>query len=250
MRQRPGRFERADGGTLFLDEIAAASAAVQEKVLRVIEYGAFERIGGATTLSVDVRIVAAANVDLPAEAAAGRFRHDLLDRLAFEVITLPPLRARSADIPLLSEAFGRTMATRLGWGRFPGFSAGALRRLGEHAWPGNVRELRNVVERAVYRWADEAEPVEAIVLDPFDSPWRPGAAETGGATGAGASRPEVPADMDAALDRHERAILEAALARARHNQRVAARSLSLTYHQFRGRLRKHALLPPRPAGGA
>ncbi len=250
VRQRRGRFERADGGTLFLDEIASASAAVQEKVLRIIEYGEFERIGGSTTLSVDVRVVAAANVDLPAEAAAGRFRHDLLDRLAFEVITLPPLRARPDDIPLLTEAFGRTMAARVGWERFPGFAIAALRQLDSHPWPGNVRELRNVVDRAVYRWPDQTEPIGEVSLDPFESPWRPRRPlpePTAEEPPAPTAPILVPADLDQELERHERGILEAALVRSRHNQRIAARALSLTYHQFRGRLRKHGLLSPRQA---
>src|SRR5690606_30104569 len=104
-----GRFERADGGTLFLDEIASASLPVQEKILRVIEYGEFERVGGGEVLTADVRVVAAANVDLPEQARQGRFRADLLDRLAFEVITLPPLRARWEDIPVLAQHFAHRM---------------------------------------------------------------------------------------------------------------------------------------------
>src|SRR6185437_5912229 len=97
-RRRPGRFELADGGTLFLDEVANASLAVQEKILRVIEYGAFERLGGSDTVSVDVRVIAATNADLPGRVGAGSFRADLLDRLAFDVVTIPPLRERAADI--------------------------------------------------------------------------------------------------------------------------------------------------------
>ena len=113
VRRRAGRFELADSGSLFLDEIAAASPAVQEKLLRVVEYGAFERLGGAAPLSVDVRVIGATNVDLPAAAGSGGFRADLLDRLAFEVLTLPPLRARREDIPLLARHFGREMAKEL-----------------------------------------------------------------------------------------------------------------------------------------
>src|SRR5579872_6937542 len=154
MRRRQSRFELADGGTLFLDEIANASLAVQEKLLRVIEYGAFERVGGNEVLQVDVRVIAATNVDLPAMAETGRFRADLLDRLAFEVITVPPLRERREDIPLLADHFARGMIRTLGFDGFAGFSARALAQLDTYSWPGNVRELRNAVERSVARAAD------------------------------------------------------------------------------------------------
>ncbi len=101
------------------------------------------------------------------------FRADLLDRLSFEVVTLPPLRARNGDIPLLVDHFGRRMAVELEWPNWPGFSPRALAELEAYNWPGNVRELRNVVERAVYRWEDPERAVEAIQFDPFHSPWAP-----------------------------------------------------------------------------
>src|SRR5690349_1334895 len=135
-RRRLSRFEMADRGTLFLDEIATASLAVQEKILRVIEYGAFERVGGNETHHVDVRVIAATNVDLPAEAEAGRFRRDLLDRLAFDVVTIPPLRQRAEDIPLLAEHFARAMTRELGRAAFPGFTAAACEQLAAYPWPG------------------------------------------------------------------------------------------------------------------
>src|SRR5690606_37272694 len=138
-----GRFERADGGTLFLDEIASASIRVQEKILRVIEYGEFERVGGSEVLTAEVRVVAAANVDLPDLARRGKFRADLLDRLAFEVVTLPPLRARREDIPILAQHFAHRMTAELGHGQFAGFSAEAMDVLLNYDWPGNVRELKN-----------------------------------------------------------------------------------------------------------
>src|SRR5262245_12156023 len=179
-KRRQGRFEQADGGTLFLDEIATASLQVQEKLLRVVEYGEFQRLGGEDTLTCDVRIVAATNVDLPARAAEGRFRADLLDRLAFDVITLAPLRARPEDIVLLAEHFGQRIARELE-GDFPGWSREALDAMCGHTWPGNVRELRNAAERATFRtMAAQANgaplgPVQitADLLDPFASPWRP-----------------------------------------------------------------------------
>ena len=171
-RQHVGRFERANGGTLVLDEIASASAAVQEKVLRVIEYGEMERVGGRRTIRLDVRVIGAANVDLPSLARNGAFRADLLDRLAFEVVTLPPLRARPADIMTLANAFALDITRALGRDVFPGFGPRAEKLLLGYSWPGNVRELKNVVERAVYRSTSSETPVDTVVIDPFDSPWR------------------------------------------------------------------------------
>ena len=173
VRRRAGRFELADSGSLFLDEIADTNLAVQERLLRVVEYGAFERLGGSATVQVDVRLIGATNVDLPSEAAAGRFRDDLLDRLAFDVLTVPPLRARRDDVPLLADHFGRAMAHDLGWRDFPGFSREALAALLAWPWPGNVRELKNVVERAVYRAARADRTIAEVQFDPFDSPYRP-----------------------------------------------------------------------------
>ena len=172
-RQHVGRFERADGGTLLLDEIASASAAVQEKVLRVIEYGEMERVGGRRTIQLDVRVVGAANVDLPSLARNGAFRADLLDRLAFEVVTLPPLRARPVDVMALAHAFALEITQTMGRDVFPGFSPRAEKLLLAHSWPGNVRELKNVVERAVYRSESSDVAIDTVVIDPFDSPWRP-----------------------------------------------------------------------------
>ena len=241
VRRRAGRFERADGGSLFLDEIANAPAAVQEKILRVVEYGEFERVGSSATIGCDVRVIAAANVDLPAEAAAGRFRLDLLDRLAFDVLTVPPLRARPDDVPVLAEHFARAMAFDMGWERFPGFAEPAIAEMTAYPWPGNVRELRNVAERAVYRWPDPDLPVAAVQFDPFESPYRLGAPPAPSAEPTGRDGFET-TDFEATVGRFERELLERALAAARHNQKAAARSLGLGYHQFRNRLRRHDLL--------
>jgi psp operon transcriptional activator len=268
VKRRSGRLELADSGSLFLDEIASASPAVQEKLLRAIEYGAFERVGGNATLNVDVRVIGATNEDLPAAAAAGRFRADLLDRLAFEVLTLPPLRARPEDIPLLARHFGRAMANELDWPQFPGFSDAALEQLLAHDWPGNVRELRNVVERSVARAGPDAE-IDGLVIDPFASPYplaaSPAAAKrapaqdlpiggeaatAGTAAGAAAgaplggllSDPLRAFDLREAIKRVEHDLLQQALAAQRYNQRATARQLGLTYDQLRNRLRKHDLL--------
>lgn len=254
-----GRFERAHGGTLFLDELATTSPLVQEKLLRVIEYGEFERVGGSKTLNCDVRLVAATNEDLPKLAEQGRFRRDLLDRLAFDVITLPPLRERESDILLLAEAFAVQMASDLGHDYFPGFSPDAQAALREYPWPGNIRELKNVVERSVYRWELE-DPLDDVIFDPFASPFRPlpqdPPQQTATATVAQpAAEPEAqaitttktaawefPLDLKTESQNHEIKILEAALEEAKFNQRKAAELCSLTYHQLRGYLKKYDLL--------
>jgi psp operon transcriptional activator len=260
-KARAGRFEEADRGTLFLDELGTLSMGAQERLLRAVEYGEVTRIGASRPIRVDVRIVAATNDDLPALAASGEFRADLLDRLSFEVITLPPLRVREGDIGVLAEHFGRRMAAELDWDRWPGFAPHVMQALEDYAWPGNVRELRNVVERAVYRWAAPDMAIGHVQFDPFDSPWRPrppehrragprapagpAPAEASGATAAAV--PGVPAfdtidDLRAAVDAHERAILAHALGRHRWNQRQTARALGLTYDQLRHCIRKHGLM--------
>lgn len=252
-RAREGRFEEADKGTLFLDELATLSMGAQERLLRAVEYGEVTRIGASRPVRVDVRIVAATNEDLPRLAGEGRFRADLLDRLSFEVITLPPLRVREGDIPVLADYFGRRMAAELGWEEWPGFAAHVADALEHHPWPGNVRELRNAVERAVYRWDRGDQPIGEMVFDPFDSPWKP-AAMAEPVRSAPADRaahppppPSHPAAMDqiddlrGAVEAHERAILAHALGKHRWNQRQTASALGLTYDQLRHAIRKHAL---------
>ncbi len=174
-KRRLGRFELANQGSLFLDELSSTSSGVQEKILRVIEYGEFERVGGSETIRTNVRIIGATNEDLPGLADKGKFRADLLDRLAFDVITLPPLRERPGDIMTLANHFAVKMAGELGKDVFNGFSENARKALSSYNWPGNVRELKNVVERAVYTCQDDSKPIVGIVFDPFESPWRPGA---------------------------------------------------------------------------
>jgi len=248
-KARAGRFEEADGGTLFLDELGTLSMGAQERLLRAVEYGEVARIGSNRPIRVDVRIVAATNEDLPAMAEANRFRADLLDRLSFEVITLPPLRGRDGDVPVLAEFFGRRMASELGWERWPGFSEAAAAALEGYRWPGNVRELRNVVERAVYRWGFDGEPVGEVQFDPFASPWKPEAplrAEPAGeapthAAPSAAPRLDAVTDLRSAVEAHERAIIEAALGRHRYNQRQTAKALGLSYDQLRHAMKKHGL---------
>ncbi|MEM8724545.1 MAG: phage shock protein operon transcriptional activator [Pseudomonadota bacterium] len=258
-KARAGRFEEADKGTLFLDELGTLSMGAQERLLRAVEYGEVTRIGSSRPIRVDVRIVAATNDDLPALAKSGEFRADLLDRLSFEVITLPPLRVREGDIGVLAEYFARRMAAELDWHGWPGFSPHVMKQLEEYTWPGNVRELRNVIERAVYRWDDPAEPISYVQFDPFESPWKPKtpphrptsqAANTAGAGGAPQTNGSVPPGVDfeqiddlrSAVDAHERSIVEHALGKHRWNQRQTAKALGLSYDQLRHAIKKHGLM--------
>lgn len=257
--QKKGYFERADGGTLFLDELANTAMPVQEKILRIIEYGELERLGGNQTLKIDVRIVAATNEDLPSLARDGRFRDDLLDRLAFDVITLPPLRARAEDILVLAEHFAVGMVKEMSGEYFHGFSANVERMLLAHDWPGNVRELKNVIERAVYQSPDQQ--ITQLVFNPFESPYRLNRKPAASATDAGASpasngasaaaRGGVPAlniadietlDFKTHMQDYEIELLREAMKRCQFNQRKAAEFLQMSYHQLRGYLRKYDLL--------
>jgi len=234
-----GHFERADGGTLILDELATISLRMQEKILRTIEYGEVQRVGGSETLRVDVRIVGATNADLQRLAAEGSFRKDLLDRLAFDVVNVPPLRERVEDIMPLAHAFAINMASELKWSYFPGFSSRISSALLRNKWPGNVRELKNTIERSVYRSADQDQPITKLALDPFDTPFRiddGSSVENKPVTPRRA--PLLPADLKQRLIDTEVNLLNAALEKARFNQRLAADLLGLSYHQFRGKLRK------------
>ena len=254
-KARVGRFEEADGGTLFLDELGTLSMAAQDRLLRAVEYGEITRIGASKPITVDVRIVAATNEHLPDRVERGTFRADLLDRLSFEVVTLPPLRARAGDIMVLAEHFARRMAAELGWKAWPGFSAEAIDQLCEHRWPGNVRELRNVVERAVYRWEEDAGAVGAIQIDPFASPYAPRLSaapakvvetaepEEGDLQPAPGMGDDLgPSDFKSRVARFEREMLSRALAEHRFNQRATAEALGLTYDQLRHALRRHDLI--------
>jgi len=240
----------------------------------VVEYGAFERVGSTKPIQVDVRIIGATNVDLSREAAQGRFKRDLLDRLSFEVVFLPPLRNREEDILVLAHHFASRMAFELGREEIPQFTPEALGSLTRHRWPGNIRELKNVVERAVYRC--EGAVISELDFDPFRPLYDPLAPEgaapreenglahadvTGPSEGGkgGVSVCAPPPSLDVALEslvdralaeeqgfdlaetlqRMESLFLEKSLSALRYNQRLAAAKLGLTYHQFRGLYRKH-----------
>jgi psp operon transcriptional activator len=255
-KTRHGRFEESDGGTLFLDELGTLSKPAQDRLLRAVEYGEITRIGASKPIKVDVRIVAATNENLPLQVERGTFRADLLDRLSFEVVTLPPLRARTGDIPLLADHFGRRMGVELDWPNWPGFSPRAVAELEAYNWPGNVRELRNVVERAVYRWEDPEREIDAIQFDPFHSPWAPSATpaaashatsvevepSTAAVEGPAIAAPATTNDFRAAVSDYEKALLQNALAANRFNQRATASALNLSYDQLRHALKRHKLM--------
>lgn len=245
-RQRMGRFETADSGTLFLDEIGNIPLQVQEKILRVVEYGDFERVGGSRSIEVDVRIVGATHADLSAMAEQGQFKRDLLDRLSFEVLFLPPLRVRQGDILLLAEHFSRRMAYDLKRDYIPHFSEQASGQLESHHWEGNIRELKNVVERAVYR--TDRPLIDQIVFDPFVSPFVQKLSRAKAPAREAFPEPGRSGTLDGimglslkdAVKTLEIHLLQKALEDSRFNQKKAARSLGLTYDQFRGLKRKYA----------
>ena len=240
VKRRLGRFEQANEGSLFLDELSSTSSGVQEKILRVIEYGEFERVGGSETIRTNVRIIGATNEDLPGLAEDGKFRADLLDRLAFDVITLPPLRERPGDIMTLADHFAVKMAGELGKDVFNGFSENARKELSAYAWPGNVRELKNVVERAVYTCQDDSKAITGIVFDPFESPWRPGVQTTANKPDS-PTFPDEPYDFKKDIQDEEKRRIKNAMELCRFNQKKTAEFLGMTYHQLRGYLRKYEL---------
>ncbi|MFA5513668.1 MAG: sigma 54-interacting transcriptional regulator [Sphaerochaetaceae bacterium] len=232
-KKRKGRFEEAEGGTLFLDEIGLIPLEVQEKILRVVEYGTFERVGSSKTYEVDVRIIGATNTDLPALCEQGKFKEDLLDRLSFEVLFLPPLRERGDDILLLADYFASKMALECAQTEMPTFSEPIKKQLLSYRWPGNVRELKNVIERAVYR--SDSPLIETIEFNPFRNPYE------GEKEGEG-----ILLGTDFNLDGYEEAkkelditYLKKALTLFDGNQKEAAKAMNLSYDQFRGLYRKY-----------
>lgn len=241
--QRTGRFEAADGGTLFLDEIGNIPMEVQEKILRAVEYNSFERVGGSQSIVVDVRIIAATNADLIVLADRNLFMQDLLDRLSFEVLFLPPLRERQEDILLLANHFAARMAFELGRDDIPYFSPPAAEALQGYDWPGNIRELKNVVERAVYR--SDSPLISDIIFDPFRSPFEKNASFSEEATPqkptVSGTDPAVLADepFKKAVRQFKLGLLKKALRAAKYNQKKAAAQMGLTYHQFRGLYRQY-----------
>jgi psp operon transcriptional activator len=245
-RAHQGRFERADGGTLFLDELGTMSLRLQEKLLRLVEYGEFERLGGQQTLQVDVRVIGATNTDLRIAVAENRFRADLLDRLSFDVVHMPALRQRPEDIVELAQHFALQMCAELGWNLFAGFTDTALQTLRQYHWPGNIRELKNAVERSLFRWDHPEHAVDKIVIDPFPSPFRDGnSTTTAPETDDEIKQIEKAVDFHTQVALHEVQLLRAALTKNGHNQRRAATALGISYDQMRGLVRKYHLADQR-----
>ncbi len=227
---RKGRFEEASGGTLFLDEIGLIPLQVQEKILRAVEYNTFERVGSSLSHEVDVRIIGATNADLPKLCEEGLFKRDLLDRLSFEVLFIPPLRSRGEDILLLAQYFASRMAHECSYGNLPQFSSQVKKILNSYEWPGNVRELKNVVERAVYQ--NPTGRIDSIRIDPFRNPYE--------------ENRKAPSDEALPLGSYDEAkreldisFLKRALEESDGNQKESASLLGLTYDQFRGLYRKY-----------
>ena len=260
-RRRQGRFESANRGTLFLDEIGQTPPELQSKILRVVEYNSFERVGSSETIEVDVRIVGATNSDLLDMAVKNKFKHDLLDRLSFEVIFVPPLRVREGDILLLANHFAAHMSHEVNMREIPHFTDEVIETLESYEWPGNVRELKNVVERAVYRSQDGV--IDSIQLNPFQYPYGELRSNALSPTSV-KEKSAAPAETESTeqtrsqpslvsiaksqvgvnafkdiIQEIEIELMQAALTRAANNQRKAAELLDLTYHQWRGLYRKY-----------
>ncbi len=234
---RKGRFEEAEGGTLFLDEIGLIPLETQEKLLRVVEYGTYERLGSSQTLETNARIIGATNADLKALCREGKFKEDLLDRLSFEVLFLPPLRKRGDDIMVLSQYFAARMALECGYEDIPTFSDDVVKKLYSYSFPGNVRELKNIIERAVYR--SGGAKIEDVDFNPFDNPF---ADATKAKDKEESTSPILNYDLKDLAKAHEDidiTFISRALDESMGNQRVAADLLGITYDQFRGIYRKY-----------
>lgn len=232
-RQKPGRFELAAGGTLFLDEAGELSAAVQAKLLRVLQEREFQRVGGTATLQADVRLIAATNRDLGKAVQAGRFRDDLYYRLNVFTIQLPPLRERGEDVLLLADFFVRSLGARMGKADL-GLSRDAREALLSHAWPGNIRELQNAVERALI-------VSDGGLLTAANFGIDTGAARAQAhASPTAAAAPAVNESSDSLHDIEKRMVLEA-LRKAGGNKSRAASLLGLTRSQLYTRLKRHGL---------
>jgi DNA-binding NtrC family response regulator len=243
VRDRVGKFEQATGGTILLDEIGTATGELQLKLLRVLEEGRYERVGDTRTRTVDARVIAATNVDLSAEVAAGRFRADLYYRIHVVAVEVPPLRARVADVPLLAARFLARFA-RLHGRDVRILGQEALQALCSHSWPGNVRELENALERAVL-------VTRGPELDPSDF-WPE--APSGPVRVAGTSTEFAgweagpPAELKRALEGPERWLILRALELHGGNRSAAARTLGIDRTTLFNKMRKYALLSF-PAGG-
>jgi len=218
---RPGKFEQAEGGTVFLDEIGDVPPAIQVKLLRVLQERELERLGSNKTISIDVRVIAATNVDLRQAIEDGEFREDLYYRLNVFPLTIPPLRERCEDIPALATHFLARLASQNGRPA-PDLSTGARDALMNYPWPGNVRELENVLERSLLLSSGQALSADDIR---FDTAPRSTSVNSNGFLPDGVT-----------LDQHEQDLIREALRRTNGNKSQAARLLGLTRNSFRYRL--------------
>lgn len=218
-----GRFEQASGGTLFLDEIGNMSLPFQQKILRVVEYGVFTRVGGRDEVHTDARIIAATNSRLERKMESGQFLRDLYDRLAFEVIDVPPLREREGDVQLLARHFLREFMVEIPALDGKRLASSAVEALLKYPFPGNIRELKNIIERAAYRdVTNEITPEDIGLLPDTDV-----VGETPGRT------------FEEKVENFRKRLILSALERAGNNQAQAARDLGLSYHQYRYYLKKY-----------
>jgi DNA-binding NtrC family response regulator len=232
---KPGKFEQADTGTAFLDEIGDVPGNIQVKLLRVLQEREFERLGSNKTLRIDVRVVAATNVDLRAALEQGTFREDLYYRLNVVPINIPPLRDRREDIPYLARHFVEKLAPELG-SAVTSISEAAVDALLQYHWPGNVRELENVIERSlVLASATKLEPSD-IRLDAM-----PKARTSSGSQTASFTLPD-----GMSLEEYEQAIIREAMKKANGNKSQAARLLGLTRNALRYRLSQMGMDTPEP----
>jgi len=231
--RKEGLFEQAEGGTLLLDEIGELELSLQAKLLRVLEEGAFRRVGGLKDIPLDVRVLAASNRDLKAESEAGRFRLDLYYRLSIIQIDIPPLRERGDDVLLLSQHYIDTIGARLKRNKVHGLSAETQEVFRKYDWPGNVRELRNVIERALI--LEDADKITTEYLPGgLLAPARPGQTPT---TEAVSKRFVLP-DEGISLDEAELSFVRQAIQRSGGNQTRAAELLGISRDQLRYRLKK------------
>jgi two-component system, NtrC family, response regulator HydG len=245
-QSRPGRFERAHGGTLFLDEAGELSASAQAKLLRVLQEGELERIGDSRTRKVDVRVVAATNVNLAQAVAEGRFRKDLYYRLNIYPVTIPPLRERKDDIALLVQRFLDKYGVRHNK-KVVGVTDQVMHAFKQYSWPGNIRELENVIERGIILAQeggriDLADIFPAISADAGKPPKLSGLAKDGSVLKQDEETVEAFLDYvqknNVSLDDVENVLLQAAMARADGNLSSAARALGMTRPQLAYRLKK------------
>jgi Nif-specific regulatory protein len=235
-RLKRGRFELAAGGTLFLDEVGELAPAVQAKLLRVLQERSYERVGGITTLSADVRLIAATNRNLEEAVANGRFRDDLFYRLAVFRVHLPSLRERGDDILVLADRFVRALGERMGKGDV-GLSREARDLLLAYHWPGNIRELQNAIERAVI--LSDGGLITAAQLGVTPAAGRAQTPATAAAATA-ARDDDGGASMQALPEMEKQAIVEA-LRRAKGNKSQAAAALGLSRTRFYTLLRRYGL---------